>query len=161
MKEELDAAEAFLKEVTVKQVIIKAWRDGFLPQHAAEVKECFEELKPLFTPDLILTHYRDDRHQDHRLISELTWNTYRNHFILEYEIPKYDGDLGSPSVFIPLDEAECEDKIDRIASSYASQREKHWFSGEIFKGLARLRGMEAGGGSKYAEAFYSRKLILT
>ena len=122
------------------------------------MKDVFEELKRSVEPDLIFTHGRDDLHQDHRLACELTWNTWRDHVILEYEIPKYDGDLGTPNVFVPLDEAAVEEKLELLREHYATQRGKHWFDDELFRGLMRLRGMEAA--TRYAEAFTCRKLTL-
>jgi LmbE family N-acetylglucosaminyl deacetylase len=124
------------------------------------VKEAFEELKGSVAPDLVLTHYRNDLHQDHRLISELTWNTFRDHLILEYEIPKYDGDLGVPNVFLPLDESLCRRKLDAILACFTSQRDKRWFSEELFRSLLRLRGLECNAPDNYAEAFYCRKLLV-
>jgi len=158
--EALKCADAFLKNVASSNVIVHAFRDGFLPYHGAEIKESFEQLKTEYSPDLILTHYRHDLHQDHRLISELTWNTFRDHLILEYEIPKYDGDFGAPNLFVSLDEAVCRRKIDYILDAYESQREKHWFSRDLFSAILRLRGMEANSSSGYAEAFYCRKANL-
>jgi len=117
-----------------------------------------EEVREICSPDLIFTHYRDDRHQDHRLISDLTWNTWRNHFILEYEVPKYDGDFGIPNYFVQINEQELNKKIEIILTSYASQKGKHWFEDSTFKALARLRGMESA--TKYAEAFYARKIVM-
>lgn len=136
------------------------FRDGFLPTHRTEIKEHFESLKAQIDPDLILTHYRDDGHQDHRLLAELTWNTFRNHLILEYEIPKYDGDLGRPSVFVPLSAEVAEQKCSVLLDVFASQRNKHWFSRELFMGLMRIRGMECNAPSGYAEAFHARKVVL-
>jgi LmbE family N-acetylglucosaminyl deacetylase len=146
--------------IPTTRILIKKFRDGFLPYEGALVKETFEELKRLVSPDLILTHYRGDLHQDHRLISELTWNTFRNHLILEYEIPKYDGDFGTPNLFVPLDEALCRRKIDTILGSFPSQAGKRWFSEDLFRSLLRIRGMESNAASGYAEAFYCRKLVL-
>lgn len=142
------------------RVLLKEFQDGFMPFQGAEVKRCFEELKQTITPDLILTHQRRDAHQDHRLLSELTWNTFRNHFILEYEIPKYDGDLGQPSVFVPLEREICERKIGYLMDAFASQRSKAWFQESTFQAIMRLRGMEANAPSGCAEAFYCRKLLL-
>jgi LmbE family N-acetylglucosaminyl deacetylase len=159
-REALKSAEAFLSSVDAKKVVVHALRDGFFPYLGAELKERFEQLKTQFPPDLIFTHYRQDLHQDHRLVSELTWNTFRNHLILEYEIPKYDGDFGSPNFFVPLDEAVCHRKIDTILGSFPSQSEKQWFTRELFSSVLRLRGMEANASSGYAEGFYSRKAIL-
>jgi LmbE family N-acetylglucosaminyl deacetylase len=158
--EALHAAERLLRGTPHPRIIIKKFRDGFLPYEGAAVKEAFEELKGVVAPDLILTHYRDDLHQDHRLISELTWNTFRDHLILEYEVPKWDGDLGVPNVFVPLDEAQCRRKIETILTSFPSQHGKRWFSEELFRSLLRLRGMECNAASHYAEAFYGRKLRL-
>ena len=158
--EATNSAQAFLRDAGRKQIVIQSFRDGFLPYHGSAVKEYFEELKGEFSPDLILTHYREDLHQDHRLISELTWNTFRDHWILEYEVPKYDGDFGSPNVFVHLDEDLCRQKIDYILSFFQTQKDKHWFSRDLFLSMLRLRGMESNAPSTYAEAFYGRKLIL-
>ena len=144
-----------------KEIVIKGYRDGFFPySEATRIKDDFEALKRKFAPDVVFTHCRDDRHQDHRLISDLTWNTFRNHLILEYEIPKYDGDLGQPSFFVPLDESTCSRKLHIIAQSFQSQRNKQWFDDQTFLALLRLRGMEANSSTRYAEAFYCRKAVL-
>jgi len=140
--------------------VLKNFRDGFMPFDGARVKEVFEELKHSISPDLIFTQSRRDSHQDHRLIAELTWNTFRDHFILEYEIPKYDGDLGQPSVFVPLPAEVCQKKVRNILDAFQSQHNKRWFEEETFFSLMRLRGMECNSPSGYAEAFYSRKLVL-
>src|SRR5262245_32788700 len=158
--EALKSAEKFLCDVSDKKITIHKLRDGFFPYIGVDLKERFEHFKSEFSPDLILTHYGNDLHQDHRLVSELTWNTFRNHLILEYEIPKYDGDFGSPNVFIPLDESTCRRKIDAILDVYQSQREKHWFTRDLFSAILRLRGMEANACSGYAEGFYCRKAVL-
>jgi LmbE family N-acetylglucosaminyl deacetylase len=154
------SAEAFLAGAREKQVVVKNYRDGFFPFVGAEIKDAFEALKPEFTPDLIFTHYRDDRHQDHRLISDLTWNTFRNHLILEYEIPKYDGDLGRPNFFVPLEKATCARKVRHLLDSFKSQAHRPWFDEQTFLALLRIRGMEANSPSRYAEAFYCRKAVL-
>ncbi|HXY13622.1 MAG TPA: PIG-L deacetylase family protein [Terriglobales bacterium] len=161
-REEAQAsAMAFLQKAQCKNVMIKDFRDGFLPYVGKEVKECFEDLKQKTSPDIIFTHYRDDLHQDHRLVSELTWNTWRDHLILEYEIPKYDGDFGSPNCFVELDESLCRRKSDYLLEHFPSQRNKHWFSEETFQALLRLRGMECHSATTFAEGFYSRKLVLS
>jgi LmbE family N-acetylglucosaminyl deacetylase len=154
------SAEAFLGNVSNRHVIIHRFRDGFFPYVGVELKECFEQLKSAVSPDLIMTHYRHDLHQDHRLVSELTWNTFRHQLILEYEIPKYDGDFGAPNLFVPLAESICRRKIDTILGAFTSQTEKHWFSGELFLSILRLRGMEADASSGFAEGFYCRKAVL-
>ena len=154
------SADTFLKHAKAKNIIFKNFRDGFFPSSSMEIKEYFEQLKGDFAPDLILTHYRNDLHQDHRLISELTWNTFRNHLILEYEIPKYDGDLGSPNFFVHLDEPICRRKIQYILDSFESQKQKQWFEEETFFAMLRIRGVESNSPSKYAEAFYCRKTVL-
>jgi len=151
------SARAFLADAEISDVRIHEFRDGFLPYSGGEVKEVFEDLKDV-RPDLVFTHTRHDLHQDHRLACELTWNTFRNHLILEYEIPKYDGDLRSPNVFVPLEESQVEEKLRILRDHYATQRSKHWFDDELFRGLMRLRGMESA--SRYAEAFTCRKLTL-
>jgi len=158
-QEAIASANLFLKEAKAKTVIVKDFRDGFLPFSGIEVKEYFEQLKQEFSPDLILTHYRQDLHQDHRLISDLTWNTFRNHLILEYEIPKYDGDLGIPNFFVQLDESICRRKIQYILDAFKTQTNKQWFTEETFRSLLKIRGMESNSTSKYAEAFYCRKIV--
>ena len=138
---------------------VQGFRDAFF-RYGPEVKEFFEELKGRFEPDLILTHHGEDRHQDHRLVAELTWNTFRDHLILEYEIPKYDGDLGTPNVFVPVSEEIAREKVKLVLDAFESQTEKHWFDEELFLGLMRVRGMEGRSPSGYAEAFTCRKLSL-
>jgi LmbE family N-acetylglucosaminyl deacetylase len=154
------SAMRFLEGVADTVVEVKAFRDGFFPYVGYEIKEFFEGLKRRCSPDLIFTHYREDRHQDHRLISDLTWNTYRDHLILEYEIPKYDGDLGSPNCFVPLDEATCRRKVRSIVEVFQTQQNRHWFTPETFMALLRLRGVESGASSGYAEGFFCRKAVL-
>lgn len=144
----------------LKGPTLKTFPDGFLPFVGSEVKAVFEELKQVVSPDLIFTHHRKDAHQDHRLIAELTWNTFRNHLILEYEIPKYDGDLGQPSFFVPLQPETYQTKTQYIMEAFQSQHGKHWFQPDTFLSLMRLRGMECNAPSGYAEAFYCRKLVL-
>jgi LmbE family N-acetylglucosaminyl deacetylase len=139
--------------------VLKRFQDGFMPFAGAEVKTTFEELKSI-APDLIFTHNPNDAHQDHRLIAELTWNTFRDHLILEYEIPKYDGDMGRPSVFVPLESEVCEKKVRCLTEAFQSQHTKRWFRRDTFLALLRLRGMECNAPSGYAEAFYCRKLVL-
>jgi LmbE family N-acetylglucosaminyl deacetylase len=143
----------------VQETLLKEFQDGFMPFMGSEVKALFEQLKS-FSPDLVFTHHRNDAHQDHRLISELTWNTFRDHFILEYEIPKYDGDLGHPNLFVPVEYEMCEQKVRYLMDAFESQRSKRWFQADVFLGLMRLRGMECNAPSGYAEAFYCRKLVL-
>lgn len=156
-KEAKTAAELFLKQAKAKRIVIKDHRDGFLPYHGSAVKDEFEALKREFDPDLILTHQRHDLHQDHRQICELTWNTYRNHLILEYEIPKYDGDLGAPNFFVNLDQRLAEQKLDYLFRAFKSQHKKHWFTRDLFSGLMRIRGVEANAPAGFAEGFYARK----
>ncbi len=154
------SADLFLSGAVEKQIFIKGFRDGYYPYNGAVIKDFFEELKNQVSPDLIFTHYRNDRHQDHRLIEELTWNTFRDHLILEYEIPKYDGDLGRPNYYVCLDEAMASKKMHFLREVFVSQRERHWFNDDVFKGLMRLRGMEARSPGKYAEGFYAYKIAL-
>ncbi|HXI20828.1 MAG TPA: hypothetical protein VNH46_07070, partial [Gemmatimonadales bacterium] len=141
------------------EVRVEDFRDGFLPFDGARVKEAFERLKPI-APDLIFTHWRGDAHQDHRLLSELTGNTFRDHLVLEYEVPKYDGDLGRPNLYVPLPERVRRRKLALLDSAFPSQRSKRWFSRATFDGLMRLRGIECAAPEGYAEAFHARKLVL-
>lgn len=159
-KEAGQSADALLGELSGKRVILKDFRDGYFPYDGAHIKEFFEQLKGELAPDVIFTHQRSDLHQDHRVTSELTWNTFRDHLILEYEIPKYDGDLGAPNFFVPLDESLCRQKIDHLMTHFGSQVSKRWFKEDLFSGLLRLRGMECNSPTSYAEAFYCRKAIL-
>lgn len=158
-QEARNSANLFLTQVKRSEIIIQHFRDGFFPFDGSEIKNFFEGLKRI-SPDIIFTHARKDAHQDHRLISELTWNTFRDHFILEYEIPKYDGDLGQPNVFVPLEQEIYEKKVRYIVNTFATQRGKKWFERETFLALMRLRGMECVAHSGYAEAFYCHKLVL-
>ena len=160
-REAARCAKAFLQEARKRKILIKTFRDGFFPYIGGRIKDFFETLKSTYSPDLILTHYRYDLHQDHRVISELTWNTFRDHLILEYEVPKYDGDLGSPNFFVPLEEEVCARKIRYILGAFESQRKKHWFSEDLFRGIMRLRGMESSSHTPFAEGFYCRKLVLS
>lgn len=159
-EEAAQSADALLGDVPGRGVILKDFRDGYFPYDGAEIKGFFEELKAELSPDLILTHQRSDLHQDHRVTCELTWNTFRDHLILEYEIPKYDGDMGAPNLFVPLDESLCRKKIDHLMTHFGSQLSKRWFKEDLFSGLLRLRGMECNSPTSYAEAFYCRKAML-
>jgi LmbE family N-acetylglucosaminyl deacetylase len=154
------SAKAFLRGARRKTIVVKSFRDGFLPYIGAPVKECFEELKQAFAPDLIFTHFRHDLHQDHRIVSELTWNTFRNHLILEYEIPKYDADLGSPNFFVPLGDSIARRKVRGLMRYFGTQRNKQWFSEDLFLSLMRVRSIEAASPARYAEGFHCRKMLL-
>jgi LmbE family N-acetylglucosaminyl deacetylase len=154
------SANAFLRGARRKTVVVKSFRDGFLPYIGAPVKECFEDVKKNFAPDIIFTHFRRDLHQDHRMVCELTWNTFRNHFILEYEIPKYDADLRSPNFFVPLSQSLSRKKVKYLMRYFGTQRNKQWFSEDLFDGLLRLRGIECASPTRFAEAFHCRKLTL-
>jgi LmbE family N-acetylglucosaminyl deacetylase len=153
------AAELFAGNRNPRGPSLQSFQDGFMPYAGAEIKKVFEELKAV-SPDLIFTHNRRDAHQDHRLIAELTWNTFRDHMILEYEIPKYDGDMGQPNMFFPLESEQCRKKVRYIMEAFQSQRSKRWFQEDTFLALMRLRGMECNAPSGYAEAFYCRKLVI-
>jgi LmbE family N-acetylglucosaminyl deacetylase len=153
------SAEAFLAKAKSKHVEVRSFRESFFPYVGAEIKDYFETLKD-WAPDLVFTHYRHDLHQDHRVVNELTWNTFRGRQIFEYEIPKYDGDLGTPNVFVPLEAEMCREKVRLILENFVSQRARAWFDAEVFMGLLRLRGVECASPTRYAEAFYGRKVVL-
>ena len=155
------SAEGFLAGFANSRVDVFGFRDGFLPYLGGEVKDAFEALKSRVDPQVVLTHAGYDFHQDHRLACELTWNTFRNHAILEYEIPKVDGDLGRPNVFVPLSTELVEEKLALLERFFPSQSGKHWFDRETFHGLMRLRGMECVAPDRFAEAFTARKTVLT
>jgi len=141
------------------QVVLGRFPDSFFPYRGEDVKRFFEELKGQVRPDLIFTHYRHDLHQDHRLVCELTWNTFRDHLILEYEVPKYDGDLGRPNVFVHLDQATADRKVAHVLEHFPSQTVRRWFTDDLFRSLLRIRGMESNSPSGFAEGFYARKLV--
>lgn len=159
-QEATESAEKILAAAGERTIITKEFRDGFFPYIGSSLKEFFEDLKSSSSPDLIFTHRGADLHQDHRLISELTWQTFRNHLILEYEVPKYDGDLGSPNVFSIISERGSRRKVDHLVTCFPSQQHRPWFSEETFLSLLRLRGIEANSQTGYAEGFYCRKLVL-
>ncbi len=159
-REAINSAKRFLKGARTSTVITKSFRESFFPYRGEAIKSCFEELKLRLQPDLVFTHYRHDLHQDHRVISDFTWNTWRNHLILEYEIPKYDGDLGVPNAFVPLGEAIVKSKARILMESFKTQRTKQWFSEDTFLSLARIRGVECNSPQRYAEAFYCRKATI-
>lgn len=159
-REARQGAHMFLQNVKRSRVVIRDFRDSFFPYEGRAIKEFVESIRRRFQPDLIFTHSRNDLHQDHRLISELTWNTFRDHLILEYEIPKYDGDLGAPNFFVGLDETLCTAKIHHILVSFRSQSLKQWFSEDTFRALLRIRGIESNSDGRYAEGFYCRKIMV-
>lgn len=154
------AAGILLAGAKEYNVVIKEFRNAFFPFIGIELKEFFEELKRSLNPDLIFTHHREDRHQDHRTLSDLTWNTFRSHLIVEYEIPKYDGDLGQPNLYVPVTEAMMERKIETLMDCYATQTNRQWFTTDTFSGLMRIRGIECDSATGYAEAFHARKLVV-
>lgn len=158
-KEARRAARLLLRKSVEPNIVIKDFRGAYFPSEAPAIKDYFEELKTL-QPDVVFSHCRDELHQDHRVVGELAWNTFRDHVILEYEIPKYDGGLGSPSVFVPLAPTTVRRKVAVLMKAFATQRSKQWFTAETFQALMRLRGVECNARSGYAEAFYSRKLVL-
>lgn len=157
-RETLKSASSFLKKIELKKIEIHNYQESYFPFIGSKIKDSFEKLKKTFMPDLIFTHYSKDFHQDHKLISNLTWNTFRNNVILEYEIPKYDGDLGRPNFYINLDESIVNKKINLIYDTFQTQNEKKWFSKDTFRSIMRIRGVESNSPSKYAEAFHCRKL---
>ncbi len=159
-QEARQSAEALLEGVPNSEVIVCDFADGFFPYAGQPIKDFFEELKSDVAPDVVFTHQRADLHQDHRLACDLTWNTFRDHLILEYEVPKYDGDMSAPNAFVPLSDELSRRKIEHLMSHFASQRSKRWFGEDLFASLMRLRGMECNSPSSYAEAFFCRKAVL-
>lgn len=155
-----ESAAAFLAGASSWRTVCGSFKDSYFPYVGAELKAWVEEIKGMVSPDIVLTHRRDDAHQDHRELSGLTWNAFRNHLVLEYEIPKWDGDLGQPNFYVPLSGAQMERKIALLEAHFATQRSKDWFDPETFRGLARLRGMECRAKERYAEAFHARKLVM-
>jgi LmbE family N-acetylglucosaminyl deacetylase len=154
-----NSAAAFLGGVAEKHIEVLGFRDGYFPFQGADIKDRFEAFKHDFAPSLILAHWQGDAHQDHRLVAELTHNTFRDHLVLEYEIPKYDGDLGNPAFFVPLTQAQLRRKVEIVISQFPSQRGRSWFSDETFRAVARLRGIGCNAPEGVAEAFYARKIV--
>jgi LmbE family N-acetylglucosaminyl deacetylase len=159
-KEARRSAETLLASAPAARIEVHGYRNGYFPWVGAEIKDCFERMKGALSPDVIFTHRRDDAHQDHRVLCDLTWNTWRDHFILEYEIPKYDGDLGQPNLYVPISAEMTTRKIDHLMKAFATQRPRQWFTEETFRGLMRLRGVESCAPEQFAEAFYCRKIVL-
>ncbi|MHA1452066.1 MAG: PIG-L deacetylase family protein [Promethearchaeota archaeon] len=157
--EAITSAEKFLSKTKSRTIDVKSFQESYFPYNSSEVK-CYVNSLKRISPDIIFTHTRHDLHQDHRLICELTWNTFRDHLILEYEIPKYDGDLKTPNYYTHLSRNICENKINYIVSSHISQKEKQWFDEETFWGIMRIRGLESASPTKYAEAFHCRKIVM-
>lgn len=158
-REAESSAGAFLQGFARSRLVVKRHRDGFLPYSGAAVKEDLEAVKREFSPDVVFTHFLQDRHQDHRLVSDLTWNTWRNHLILEYEIPKFDGDFGSPNLYSPIPSATLERKVELVLQHFRSQGGKHWLTPDLLRAVARIRGMECVAPEAIAEAFYCRKAV--
>lgn len=154
------AAADLLAPACEAHVEILDFRESYFPFHGAAIKDHVQRIRAEFDPHLVLTHARHDRHQDHRLLSDLTWNAFRDHLVLEYEIPKWDGDLGTPNVFVPIDRRHAERKVRAILSHFATQRGKDWFDEETFWAMLRIRGVECSAPSRYAEAFHGRKLVI-
>ncbi|HET6881909.1 MAG TPA: PIG-L family deacetylase [Pirellulales bacterium] len=159
-REALASAERFLSDAHKQSVTVYDFRDTLFPFIGAQIKERFSELQRQIAPDVIFTHRREDLHQDHRLLSELTWCAFRDHLVLEYEIPKYEGDLGHPNVYVPVSEAACRRKIESLLESFPTQRSKPWFTADTFWSLLRLRGLECNSPTRFAEAFTARKLCI-
>jgi LmbE family N-acetylglucosaminyl deacetylase len=152
------SARQFLRGASTSKVGVASFRESFFPEQWASIKHRLERIANDFQPDVVFTHHREDRHQDHRVLSELAWNTFRNHLILEYEIPKYEGDLALPNAFVKIPKEVVARKVDALMDCFQSQRDKHWFAEETFRGLMRIRGVECA--ATYAEAFHCRKLVL-
>jgi len=154
------AADAFLEGAGHRTVEVKTFRESYFPYVGAEIKDYFETLAAACDPHLIFSHYHLDRHQDHRVVSELTWNTFRNHLIAEYEIPKYEGDLDRPNTYVALTRAHADRKVDLLMKCFPSQASRRWFKAETFHSLMIVRGNEAVAAEGRAEAFHVRKLVV-
>jgi LmbE family N-acetylglucosaminyl deacetylase len=154
------SAAAFLADAGEQKVWVKQFRESFFPSVWVEIKEFFEEVRKAVNPDVVLTHHPKDLHQDHRVIAELTWNTFRNNLVLEYEIPKYEGDLGQPNLFVPLSRSQADRKVELLLKHFASQASRSWFRADTFHGLMSIRGVECAAADGRAEAFHARKLVL-
>jgi LmbE family N-acetylglucosaminyl deacetylase len=153
------SAERFLAGAGASRVRIEDFRERYLP-HQPELKEWFDEFGRENAPDLVICPWGGDAHQDHRTVSELVGNTFRDQLVLEYEIPKFDGDLGRPSVYVHLEHRHAEEKVTAIIDGFPSQKRREWFTEETFRALLRLRGIESRAPSGLAEAFHCRKMVL-
>ena len=158
-KEVIGSANKFLANAKKKKIIIKNFKNSYFPYVGGEIKKFFEKNLKKISPEIIFTHYRNDLHQDHRIVSDLTWNTFRDHHILEYEIIKYDGDIGTPNFYVHLSNEVCREKIEIISESFKTQRNKDWFTKDSFYSILRVRGIESRAPEKFAEGFYCRKII--
>jgi LmbE family N-acetylglucosaminyl deacetylase len=154
------SAERFLVGAAGSRIAVEHFRDGYFPFEGEGLKDAFERIKGAVAPDVVLTHGRDDRHQDHRFVSDLTWQTFRDHLILEYEIPKFDGELRHPDVYVELSQQDAADKARMVLDGFPSQRDREWFTAETFTGLARLRGIECRSATGLAEGFVGRKILI-
>ena len=135
------------------------FRDGYFPFQGAEIKDFFEAMKRDNDPSLILTHWKGDAHQDHQLLATLTHNTFRDHLVFEYEIPKYDGDLGNPNIFVPLTLAQLNSKVAAIREHFPSQYGRASLDDAAQRAIARLRGIASKAREGQAEAFYVDKIV--
>jgi LmbE family N-acetylglucosaminyl deacetylase len=151
--------EQYRREGLEIEARLLSFRDGYFPSQHAQIKDSFEDIKSSVNPDVIFTHYQHDRHQDHRIVSELTWNTFRDHLIFEYEIPKYDGDLDRPNFFVPIPSPLVNRKADLLLEAFTSQESRDWFTADTFRAIMRIRGVECHSDSGYAEAFHLRKAV--
>jgi len=158
-EEAFESANTLLIKANSFHIEIYQYKENYFPYIGHEIKSTIDELKLKISPDIIFTHYRNDLHQDHRIISELTWNAFRDHFILEYEVPKYDGDIGNPNFFVHLNEHLIRTKIHHLLSNFKTQKNRHWFTDDVFLSLARLRGIESNAPDNFAEAFHCRKIV--
>jgi LmbE family N-acetylglucosaminyl deacetylase len=154
------SAADFLSSAKESVVTVRSFRESYFPYVASDIKDFFEELKGSTHPEIIFCHHRHDMHQDHRLIAELAWNTFRNHVVAEYEIPKYEGDLGTPNLFVPISRALAERKIELLLTHFASQANRTWFRRDTFDGIMSVRGVECNAPEGKAEAFHVRKLVV-
>lgn len=160
VREARQSAREYLKGTRSPKIRIGRFQESYFPSQWPAIKDAFEDIKRQFDPDLVLTHFREDRHQDHRVLSDLAWNTFRNHLVLEYEIPKYDGDLGTPNIFFPFSRQIGEQKVAALLRHFKSQNSRQWFTADTFWALMRLRGIECASPGGFAEAFHGRKLVL-
>ena len=158
-QEAVSSARRFLEGAADTEIKVMGFRDSYFPYIGGEIKDAIHELSAQISPDIVFTHFRDDRHQDHRLLSDLAWNAFRDHIILEYEIPKYDGDMSRPNFYVPLDQETCQQKIETLLACFPTQHDKNWFTEDTFWALLRLRGVECHAPSKFAEAFHARKVV--
>jgi LmbE family N-acetylglucosaminyl deacetylase len=155
------SAQALLRGAARRRIVIGDLEDSHFPSQMRELKAFCRQIRDEDKADVVFTHHVDDLHQDHRALAEVTWQTWRDHLVLEYEIPKFEGDLGRPNAFVPLEGSVARRKVDHLMRHFGTQRSKDWFRASTFEALMALRGIECRAADGMAEAFHARKVRIS